>query len=270
MSQTRILILSLLISSSVLAKPRIVIDSGHEPSQPGATGTCLIKEVIYNDKMVSAIAQTLNASYQIILTREPGQDVAIDSEVLKKYLPLSESMAWQSKKSLFARPAYANLHHADIFISIHHDSTLIEHQVHDPLLCDQRGGTNLTDAFKQKYKIGFNIFINDADKTPNKARSLLLAKLLGKQLLAIGRVPSDYHVYPVDACQSCYPVNKTLGIWHENLAVLRNVNMPAVLIEVGNIVDPRDERIINSDAFRKDFSHALEQALNDYFSHSEK
>lgn len=56
-----------------------------------------------------------------------------------------------------------------------------------------------------------------------------------------------------------------MGIWHENLAVLRGTKMPAVLIEVGNIIDPTDEKIINNDDFRKQFSLALKKGLDAYF-----
>jgi hypothetical protein len=87
----------------------------------------------------------------------------------------------------------------------------------------------------------------------------LLADNIGKQLRALGRIPSN------DNCKSWYPVNPELGVWHENLAVLRDTQMPAVLIEVGNIVDPADEKKINTNEFRIKFSAALKRALDNYF-----
>lgn len=245
--------------------PIVVIDSGHEPSALGATGTCNKNELVYNDQLVQQIAQTLGNTYQIILTRQPGLDVQTDIPNLENNLPNIGIALWNSKKSLFARAAIANLNHANVFISIHHDSTSTEQQVIDPTLCEHHGGINLKPDFKNQYRIGYNIFFDNADSTTRRAKSLLLAENIGKQLRAIGRIPSNYHVYPVDKCKSCYPVNKVLGVWNEDLAVLRNTNMPAVLIEVGNIVDPEDEQIINTNDFRIKFSAALKQALNEYF-----
>lgn len=248
-----------------MAMPIVVIDSGHEPSALGATGTCHQNELVYNDELVQQIDQTLTNFYQVILTRQSGKDVQTDDPNLQNYLPKNEKVLWNSKKSLLARAAIANLNHAQVFISIHHDSTITEQQVNDPTLCDNHGGINLKPDFKNKYTIGYNIFVDNADPTQRREKSLLLAEDIGTQLRAIGRVPSNYHVYPVDKCKSCYPINQELGVWNEDLAVLRNTNMPAVLIEVGNIVDPEDEKIINTDDFRNKFSTALKLALGEYF-----
>jgi N-acetylmuramoyl-L-alanine amidase len=253
------------LTSTAVALPIVVIDAGHETARPGAIGTCGKTEVAYNDEMVQQIAHSLKKSYQIILTRQAGSDVATDIPDLQRHIPQQQRTSWDSHKSLLARPALANLHHAQVFISIHHDSTSAEQQINDPTLCDHQGGKNLKEDFKNKYQIGYNIFINNTESSKRKENSLLLAENIGKQLRALGRVPSNYHRYPIDACKSCYPVNAKIGVWHEDLAVLRNTNMPAILIEVGNIVDPNDEKIINTEAFRKQFSHALKQGLDDYF-----
>ena len=253
------------LSSMAFALPIIVLDSGHEPSLPGAWGTCHKNELIYNDELVQEISQTLSKSYKIILTRNYGQDVELNDLDLTHNLPSIDNSLLNKHKSLYARAAIANLNHAQIFISIHHDSTSLKQQIKDPMLCGHKGGVNLKSDFKNKYKIGYNIFINNSDSTQRKLKSLQLAEDIGKQMLAMNRIPSSYHVFPVDKCKSCYPINKNLGVWHDNLAVLKYTTMPAVLIEVGNIVDPEDEKIINSNNFRVKFSKALNEALNEYF-----
>ena len=239
----------------------IVIDPGHEPSKGGATSTCGEKEVVYNDRMSQKLLQALKP-YKVILTRQPGKEVVADVS-LNQALSPSGKVSWAKSKSLLARPAIANSSKADIFISIHHDSVSAKHQVPHDGACK---GKTVSDDFKRKYKIGFNVFVNGDGKEPNRTKSIKLATMIGKSLLEIGRVPSDYHFYPVDDCKSCEPIDKKYGVWHQNLAVLREAKMPAVLIEVGNIVDHEDERLMVSESFRAKFSSQIKKSVDEYFS----
>jgi N-acetylmuramoyl-L-alanine amidase len=95
---------------------------------------------------------------------------------------------------------------------------------------------------------------------------LRFAKLLGEELVGIGRKPSNYHYFPEDDRRSCRPVIRELGIWHQQLYVLRHVRMPAVLVEVGNIADAEDEVLINTEQFREQFALALKRAVDRFFS----
>lgn len=268
MKKLKYLLLLLLLgdlSSSVWAKPTIVIDSGHQPSQAGAKASCGLDEVQYNDALIPYLVKILSPNYNVILTREPGKNIKLKEITLQK---AEESTGHKNEvvKSLLARSELANLKHADVFISLHHDSTSAIHQEFDSKLCHGKGGKTLTRAFKEKYKIGFNIFIDDNKKRKQRDSSLLLAELIGKNMLNMGRIPSNYHVYPIDDCKSCRPINPKLGVWHEDLSVLRNTQMPAVLIEVGNIVDLDDESRISKDDFRMQFSLEIKAALDEFFA----
>lgn len=248
-----------------VAQPLIVLDAGHEPSHPGAIGTCGIREDIYNDELVKVLAKNLSKSYRVKLTREYGKEVNVDVRDLVDHIPAAERSKWAQHKSLYGRPATANMEKADIIISIHHDSNSLKQQINNPELCHGKGGVTVKAEFKQKYKIGFNVFINDDSHAENQQQSLVLAKLIGQRLVKIGRQPSNYHVYPDDDCKSCRPIENRIGVWHNNLAVLRNSNMPAVLIEAGNIVDSHDESIVNNHQYRTQFSLAVKSAIDDYF-----
>jgi N-acetylmuramoyl-L-alanine amidase len=264
--KTSFAFLLVFINSLALAAPLpntqrvVVIDPGHEPSKGGATSSCGEKEVVYNDRMVQDITKALK-SYQVVLTRQPGKEVAAEPD-LKQFLSPSGRASWVKAKSLLARPAIANSRNADLFISIHHDSVSEKHQIPHDGNCK---GKTVSDDFRKNYKIGFNVFVNDEGKEPNRTKSIKLATLIGKSLIEIGRVPSDYHFYPVDDCKSCKPINKKYGVWHHDLAVLREAKMPAVLIEVGNIVDHKDEGIMVSEAFRAKFSSQIKKAVDEYF-----
>lgn len=246
------------------ANQTIAIDPGHEPSKSGAKGTCGISEVVYNDLMAQKL-KTVLSSYSVFLTRKMGQEIEVTDELLREIPGVSKSL-WARNRTLMARPAMANSKQADIFLSIHHDSVSKNHKSKRSDLCDGKGGVSVTDAFRRRYKIGFNVFVNNEAHEPYRHRSIQLGKLIGKAMISMGRIPSDYHFYPVDDCRSCEPVDRKLGVWHHDLAVLRHAKMPAVLIEIGNIVDHEDESQINNDAFRIKFSEAINSALNDYFS----
>ncbi|MDD5276409.1 MAG: N-acetylmuramoyl-L-alanine amidase [Methylovulum sp.] len=244
--------------------PLVVLDAGHEPSHPGAIATCGKPEADYNEAVVTALAGALDG-YRVLLTHNAHTDVTADINSLSAYLSPEAQLKWPQRKTLFARAALANKNNADVFISIHHDSTAARWQVNDPDLCKGNGGKKLAAAFKQQYRIGFNIFINANKVEPCRSRSLKIAQLIAKRLLAIGRVASDYHL---DDCKSCRSIDSQLGIWHEDLAVLREAAMPAVLIEVGNIVDPDDEAVISTSGFQQQFAQIIKAALAEYFAAS--
>ena len=170
------------------------------------------------------------------------------------------------KTSLQARTTLANSSKAGLFISIHHDSTAARFITADSSLCGGRGGHTLLPEFKARNDIGFNVFVDQDPKNPHYQHSLRFAKLLGQELVGLGRKPSNYHYFPEDDCRSCRPVIRELGIWHQQLYVLRHVRMPAVLVEVGNIADAEDEALINTEQFREQFALALNRAVDRFFS----
>lgn len=254
----------LCMSIAYAVKPIIVIDPGHEPSELGAIGTCQKNEVEYNDELASYVVKQLSDSYHVILTRQPGQDVVTDNLTPQSLIPQDKPL-WATKTSLLARAVIANNNNAQLFIAIHHDAALAQNQVEDPKLCDGHGGKTLSPAYKKNYVAGFNVFVYDNIHDQRTEDSIALADDIGKNLIAMGRTPADYYISPNNGCESCIPIHENLGVWNENLAVLRNTKMPAVLIEAGNIVDAADEAKINNDQYREQFSKAIKRAVDQYF-----
>ena len=259
-----ILMLIFMVTNGWAIKPTIVIDPGHEPSVLGAMGTCQKNEVQYNDELASYVAKALSSSYHVILTRQPGKDVVTDN-LNPQSLTSADKPLWPSKISLLARAVIANNSHAQLFIAIHHDAALPQNQIEDPTLCGGHGGKTLSPAYKKNYIVGFNVFVYDDTPDQRTKDSIALADDIGKNLIDIGRKPASYYVYPNNGCESCRPIHKSLGVWNENLAVLRNTKMPAVLIEAGNIVDSTDEAKINNNQYREKFSQAIKRAVDEYF-----
>ena len=264
-NHTRLLCLLLFVLLNIAnivsaTTPAIVLDSGHDPRYPGARGSCGEFEFVYNDKMVASYLKTTSA--RVITTRDAGQA----PKILSTGMDGVPQRLYTLKTSLQARTALANASKAGLFISIHHDSTASRFIMADPSLCQGRGGHTLLPEFKARNDIGFSVFIDQDPKNPYYQQSLRFAMLLGRELIAMGRKPSNYHYFPEDDCRSCRPVVRDLGVWHQQLFVLRHVRMPAVLVEVGNIADAQDEALVNSDQFREQFGLAMDRAVERYFS----
>lgn len=249
-------------------RPIIILDAGHSPSQFGAVGTCGKTEVEYNDEIVRLLRQRLSQSFQVYLTREAGKELELSPqttpEALKRELPGVSAQNWSTKRALLGRSYLANTLHGDVFISIHHDSTARRHQIPDSSRCAD--GKKLSAEFKNRFKIGYNVFVWDAAENKQRTASVRLAQKIGSQLSGLPLPASNYHLLPDDDCKSCRVVDKEAGVWHQELAVLKHARMPAVLIEVGNIIDPDQEQLLRSPKLREAFADRLERALKDWFA----
>jgi len=242
----------------------IVLDPGHEPSKGGAVSSCGVEEYKYNDEMVEALSRSLR-DYRIILTREKDREVDVNQPHLKSHLNPEAQQQWEKNKTLVSRPAIANQARARFFISIHHDSVPESELIFDPALCQGKGGRRISDSFKNAHTIGFDIFVNDRAPSNLSASSLKLAELIGSRFIKAGRTASNYHLSPFEPCTSCRVVDAASGIYYKDLSVLRNIDTPAILIEIGNILDPEDEKRVRNNTFRSQVSELISDSLREYF-----
>ena len=204
----------------------VVIDPGHNPKQAGALGARGIREVTYNDNLSAKLAKTLRATgMQVVLTREATEEISLDG-----------------------RAELANTRQADLFLALHHDSAQLKYLTKIEL--------NGAPAYQTLQPIaGYSIFVSKLN--PKFAQSLQFAELLGQKLLALGRPPTLHHAEPI-AGENRELLDARLGIYKfDELLVLRKTIVPAVLLEVGVIVDPMDEEYV-SDIAKQD---AIVQAI---------
>jgi N-acetylmuramoyl-L-alanine amidase len=138
---------------------RIAIDPGHTPERGGALGARGIFEVRYNDALAQKVCDALRtAGFTPVLTRTPSEKMSLD-----------------------ARAQLANAGHADLFLSLHHDSAQLRY------LETFKAGSR--DAYRTTEPIrGYSLFVSQLN--PHFNQSYRFAELLGDQLLAIGRMPS--------------------------------------------------------------------------------
>ena len=59
--------------------------------------------------------------------------------------------------------------------------------------------------------------------------------------------------------------NGDRGIQEGNLYVLRHSNMPAVLVELGFISNPNEERVLQSPQTQEDFANRIANGIANYF-----
>lgn len=211
-------------------RPLLVLDSGHTPKQRGVLGARGIYEMEYNDRFVAELKPQLEAiGWDVVLTRHPEESL-----------------------SLTERAAKANRLRADLFLSIHHDSTQPSF-VYTATL----DGVEVKRT-KEPFR-GYSLFVSQLN--PRYAESRRFAALLARQIRPLGRAPTLHHADPIRG-ENRPLLDSYYGIYRfDRLAVLRKTKMPAVLLEVGVLPDPEDEAWINNPRKRQAIEAAVVRAV---------
>ena len=221
--------------------PLIVLDSGHNPTTStlgtGAMSVTGVPEVAYNDRFSGELAKALqDAGFDVVLTRTPDKE-----QGLKERYEIANSFKWR---------------HSAIFISIHHDSTELQN-LKEIIVND------ITTYQTIRPIAGTSFHISRESKKYNK--SLTLANHIAKAVKNTGRTlnmehASDNNVKPLPL------VVPDLAIYrHDNLAVLKNNELPALLIEVGVIVDKDDESLVSDDGERARLAGAIVAGVKGFY-----
>ena len=217
----------------LFGKPKVIIDSGHTNKMPGATSITGKREVEYNDKLVSKLADALaNSGFAPILTRQPNQEVKLED-----------------------RANIANLNNAILMLSIHHDSAQPRH-----LEPEKRHGAK---TYRTRKAIsGYSLFVSR--KNQQFDNSLVFAKVLGHELFKLGRKPSLHHAEPIPGERRPL-LDVTLGIYQfDDLVVLKKSEIPAVLLEIGVLVDKDDEAYVTKDENQKAIVNAIVASIRKF------
>jgi N-acetylmuramoyl-L-alanine amidase len=214
---------------------RVVIDVGHTAQVPGATSARGVPEFVFNLSLAKRLEEQLLAagfrSTVLLVTEGPA------------------------RKSLVKRVERANALAADLFLSIHHDSVpnkLLEKWEFEG---EPRG---FSDRFK-----GHSIFISDDNS--DRAGSLLFAKMLGDQLRNRGLQYTSHYTQSIMGRRQRILVDAHAGVYrYDQLVVLRNAGMPAVLLEAGSIINREEELRMSSAEHQASVSGAVVDALESF------
>ena len=223
----------------------VVIDPGHGGRHPGAISKAgSIKEKDITLSVALKLGKLIKESYpdvKVIFTR--ANDVYVDLDV---------------------RAAIANKNKADLFLSIHCNSTTspTAHGTETFVMGTSKSSGNfdvckrensvitIEDNYKTKYE-GFN---------PDSPESYIIFSLLQNTHLEQSLIFASH----IQNCFSKGPIKYNRGVKQGGLLVLWKTTMPAVLTEIGFLSNSKDREILNSKAKQQEIAQALFEAFAKY------
>ena len=216
---------------------RVIIDVGHTERAPGATSARGVSEFVFNLNLAKRIEQQLLAAgfrrSVLLITEGP------------------------SGKGLVERVTRANALGADLFLSVHHDSVPDEFLEKWEFEGEQR---NFSDRFS-----GHSIFISDDNS--DRAGSLQFARLLGTQLRERGLQYTPHYTDRIMGHRQRLLIDAQAGVYrYDQLVVLRDTGMPAVLLEAGSIINRDEELRMGSAEHQALVSAAVADAVRSFCS----
>lgn len=190
------LLAALFLLASPASAATIFVDTGHSASRQGAVAQDGTGEHALNREMALAlIAELEHRGHTVRDVEGAGYNRSLASRVL-------------------------DTEHADLFISIHHDS------IQEVFLEEGRAGEFA----------GFSVFVSAETKALEG--SLRCAIAVGDAMRAAGERPSHYHAAQIPG-EGRPLLDAGRGIHrYDGLAVLRHARSPALLLEVGVMVNP--------------------------------
>lgn len=225
------------------SRPLVVIDAGHGGKDPGA-GTSALKE--------KALTLSLALALRDALVRQGGVRVALTRSD-DTYLTLEE------------RPAIARKLGADLFISIHADSTDGDgsamgatvytlsdkgsNQVADKFAARENAADQINGVRIKGQSEAVNAILVDLSQRETQDASALFAGLILRE--SRSAMPFKY-LTPESAA----------------FAVLKSPDVPSVLFETGYINNAGDIARLTSPNGKQAFAAALAQAIKVYFARS--
>lgn len=219
-----------------ISKPIIVIDAGHGGRDPGALGGSGLQEKSVTLKAAKELKTQLLATgrYQVVLSREDDRYVEHDD-----------------------RLRIARARNADLFISIHADATAGK---------TARGASVYTLADRAKSR----------SKRIVNNQNWIMDVNLSEQNSDVGNILVDL-AQRNTASQSTKFADILISNLGQSTPLIRNTHrragyyvllapdVPAVLLELGFISNPEDEKLLKSESHRQRVMGTVTTAINQYF-----
>ena len=213
---------------------KVLIDVGHTPEDPGAISAHGNPEYGYNLALANAaMTQLVDAGFRqttLLLAKGKGYgQLAHRAEIANRVAP-------------------------DLLISIHHDSTRERYIRRWEFAGVER---NYSDKFS-----GHSLFVSLRNRFYKQ--SVDFAKLLGGELAAKGLQFTPQHAEDIPTARLPL-VDAELGVYrYDNLVVLKDVHVPAVLFEAGLIINRKDELVLATPERRTLLAKAVTNAVAEY------
>jgi len=208
----------------------IAIDIGHSPKSPGAVSARGVVEYDFNKNIAHMLHQRL-----------------LKQGFAKTFIVTAAN----PEMPLHARASFASAKQADLLISIHHDSVQPHYLSSWVYEGEQR---HYSDRFQ-----GYSLFVSE--KNLEYARSLKFATLLGDELRSLELKPTLHHAEPLTG-ENRPLIDEDKGIYRfDNLLILKNSRIPAILMECGVIVNRQEEKLLSSKIYQQNLITAIERAV---------
>jgi N-acetylmuramoyl-L-alanine amidase len=217
----------------------VAIDVGHTKASPGAISVTGQPEYKFNLRIAEQLEKKL---------KETNTD---GGATIKPFIISSEKpMALQTRTKTAASK------NADLFVSIHHDSA------QDKYLEEQEVDGK-TERFTNEFS-GYSVFVSR--KNPRYDESLDVARRIGRAMQTSGFKFAKHHHEPI-AGENRPFADEAAGVYaFDDLVVLKTAIMPAVLVECGVIVNPKDEQTLLKGGTQAAITAAIVRGIRDHFA----
>lgn len=216
-------------------KFKVVVDVGHTLDVPGAMSARGVTEYAFNLQLGQEVDKAL-----------------LDAGFTQTVLLITKTAPWLG---LIERAQRANAMHADLFIALHHNS------VPDNLMhAWQYNGQD--QGYNDDYP-GYALFVSYDNG--DRSGSLKFANLLGKELEARGLQYTPHYTLALMGRHRRELIDAKAGVYRfDQLLVLRETHMPAVLLEAGSIVNRQEELQLATPERRAVTSAAIVAAVDQF------
>jgi N-acetylmuramoyl-L-alanine amidase len=242
MKFSAILFILALVSGAELAVGEtytVAIDVGHTRASPGAISVTGRPEYEFNREIAKQVEDKLKETNK-------GSAVTIKPFVIFSDKPMA----------LPTRTKIAASKNADLFVSIHHDSA------QDKYL-EEQDVDGKTERFTDKFS-GYSVFVSR--KNPRYDESLDVAQRIGRAMQSNGFKFARHH-HEAIAGENRPFADETAGVYaFDDLVVLKTAIMPAVLVECGVIVNPKEEQALLSKDRQATITAAIVRGIRDHFA----
>jgi N-acetylmuramoyl-L-alanine amidase len=212
---------------------RVIVDVGHTAEVPGAMSARGAWEYDFNLRLAKVIDQTLT-----------------EAGFARTVLLITSD---KTRRGLFKRVTQASNLSADLFLSIHHDSVPSRFKETWEYEGKQR---SFSDRFR-----GHSIFISHSNL--DRGGSLQFARLLGLGLKAQGLKYTPHYTYPVMGARRRELLDAEAGVYrYDQLIVLKDSRMAAVLLEAGSIVNREEELLLQTPEHQALIGAAVTEAVD--------
>ncbi|MDA0367505.1 MAG: N-acetylmuramoyl-L-alanine amidase [Proteobacteria bacterium] len=219
----------------------IVLDPGHGGIDPGTIGRRGSQEKALTLQIASQAREALEATgrYRVLLTREDDVFVRLRDRV-----------------------AFARRHNADLFISLHADA-LSDRSVRGASVytLSEKASDQEADALAQRENKADLIAGVDLENEPSEIATILI-DLARRETMNLSATFATLVLPEFERA------GKTLRKGHRfaGFAVLKAPDVPSVLIELGYLSNPADERQLTDRTFQKVIGASIQKAVDSYFS----